>query len=206
MYIETLEKEPRAILEEYLRGLPAVSGPPPARIDLDRPPEEVRRELSARRPGDRLLLSGKLVAARDAAHLEWRRLIASGKAPPDYLRRYPVYYAGPSECPPGKITGSLGPTTAQRMDPYAEALFSRGLSLVTLAKGNRGEAFRKACRKYGGFYLGTPGGAAALQAEENVVSQEVLDYPELGMEAVRLLGVRELPAVLLIDDKGNSLY
>jgi fumarate hydratase class I len=175
-------------------------------MNLDRPPDESRRDLAALKPGNRVRLSGKVLLARDAAHLRWHELLVRGDALPDYLRRYPLYYAGPAETPPGKVIGSLGPTTAARMDPYAEELMSRGCSLITLAKGGRGPGWKAACEKHGGFYLGTVGGAAALLAEEHVGSCEILDYPELGMEAVRLITLRELPAFLIIDDRGNSFF
>jgi fumarate hydratase class I len=212
LMLETLVRNPGELLSppgagERLLGEEAGKTPEaPSRILLDRPLEAVRRELSLRRPGDRLLLSGKLLVARDAAHLRWRQLLARGEELPDYLRRYPVYYAGPAETPPGKVTGSLGPTTAQRMDPYGEELMSRGAGLVTLAKGNRSAGWKDACKKYGGFYLGTIGGAAALQAGRHVTASELLDYQDLGMEAVRLITVRDLLAFLVIDSQGNSLY
>ncbi|GHV67807.1 fumarate hydratase class I [Spirochaetia bacterium] len=165
-------------------------------IDLDRPMDDIRRDLAALPPGTAVLLSGKLLVARDAAHLKWHELLAAGENLPGYLYHHPVYYAGPAATPPGKIIGSLGPTTAQRMDPYADELMRRGVTLVTLAKGNRSAAWKEACTKYGGFYLGTIGGAAALLAEEHVTSSELIDYPELGMEAVRLITVRDLPAFI----------
>ncbi|MDR2364004.1 MAG: FumA C-terminus/TtdB family hydratase beta subunit [Spirochaetaceae bacterium] len=176
------------------------------RIGLDRPLGEIRAALSRLRAGDRVLLSGKLLVARDAAHLRWHTLITRGRELPEYLFKYPIYYAGPAATPPGKVIGSLGPTTAQRMDPYGEEFMSRGASLVTLAKGNRSPQWRGACKKYGGFYLGAIGGAAALSAERHIISGEIIDYPELGMEAVRLIEVRDLPAFILIDDKGEGLY
>lgn len=195
-------------LEEHPAALYAPSGETAAAaaIDLDRPMEEIRKDLSRRAVGDRVSLSGKLLVARDAAHLKWHELLKAGKTLPAYLLRHPVYYAGPAATPPGKAIGSFGPTTAQRMDDYADELMSRGASLVTLAKGNRGPALLKACRAYGGFYLGTVGGAAALIAEEHIRSGEVIDYPELGMEAVRLIEVKDLPAFVVADDKGNELY
>jgi fumarate hydratase class I len=176
------------------------------RINLDRPIGEVCRELSAFKAGDRLLLSGRLLVARDAAHLKWHGLIGEGKDLPAYLFKHPVYYAGPAAAPPGRIIGSLGPTTAGRMDGYAEEFMSRGASLITVAKGNRSASWRESCRKYGGFYLGTIGGAAALLAGEHVTANELIDYPELGMEAVRLITVKDLPAFIIIDDKGGDLF
>jgi fumarate hydratase class I len=215
LHLEKLAENPREFPERCL-----VSGTVPVwgmetsgdtgevvpRICLDRPLGEIRTALSRLRVGDRTLLSGKLLLARDAAHLRWHALIKRGQGLPEYLFRYPVYYGGPAVTPPGKVIGSLGPTTAQRMDPYGEELMSRGASLITLAKGNRSPQWRAACKKYGGFYLGAIGGAAALSAERHILSGEIIDYPELGMEAVRLIEVRDLPAFLLIDDTGVGLY
>ncbi|QQO08360.1 FumA C-terminus/TtdB family hydratase beta subunit [Breznakiella homolactica] len=175
-------------------------------VDLNRPIPEILSDLTRFKPGDKVLLSGKLLVARDAAHLKWHELLAEGKELPGYLMRHPIYYAGPAETPPDRPIGSLGPTTAQRMDIYAEEFMSRGASLITLAKGNRTKDWTEACRRYGGFYLGTIGGAAAILAEENVSASEVIDYPELGMEAVRLIEVRDLLAFVITDDKGSDLY
>jgi fumarate hydratase class I len=174
------------------------------RIRLDQPMGAVLAELSRFRPGDRVLLSGKILLARDAAHLKWHKLLERGEPLPDYLLAHPICYAGPSAAPPGKIIGSLGPTTAQRMDPYAEEFMSRGASLITVAKGGRSPGWAAACKKYRGFYLGIVGGAAALLAEEHITACELIDYPELGMEAVRLITLRNLSAFILIDDQGNS--
>ncbi|AEF83141.1 FumA C-terminus/TtdB family hydratase beta subunit [Leadbettera azotonutricia] len=176
------------------------------RISVNKGIKEVCKELSNFNVGDKILLSGKLLMARDAAHLKWHNLLKEGKALPEYLYAYPVYYAGPAATPPGKVIGSLGPTTAGRMDPYGEEFMSRGCSLVTVAKGNRSAEWKKLCSSYGAFYLGTIGGAAALLSEENVTGNELLDYPELGMEAVRLITVKDLPVFIIIDNKGNSLY
>jgi len=163
-------------------------------------------DLRGATAGDRILLSGYLLVARDAAHLKWHEAILRGAALPEYLTKYPIYYAGPAATPEGKVIGSFGPTTAQRMDTYGEELMSRGASLITLAKGNRTKAWAEACKTYGGFYLGTIGGAAALIAEENILESEVLDYPELGMEAVRRIKVQDLLAFVIIDDQGRDLY
>ncbi|MFQ3548114.1 MAG: FumA C-terminus/TtdB family hydratase beta subunit, partial [Termitinemataceae bacterium] len=175
-------------------------------IDLDGGIDYALQQLHDLKPGDRLLLSGNLLVARDAAHLKWHELILQGKDLPEYLLHYPIYYAGPAATPPGKVIGSFGPTTAQRMDPYGVELMSRGASRITLAKGNRAPSWAEACKTYGGFYLGTIGGAAALIAEENILESEVLDYPELGMEAVRRIRVRDLLAFIIIDDRGQDLY
>jgi fumarate hydratase class I len=212
LHIERLCSEPAAFLEglgfkaDLNSGKETRVSEDAARIDLDRPIKEVCRELSGFKAGDRLLLSGRLLVARDAAHLKWHGLIGEGRELPEYLFKYPIYYAGPAATPPGRIIGSLGPTTAGRMDGYAVEFMSRGASLITLAKGNRSALWRESCRAYGGFYLGTIGGAAALLAGEHVRTCELIDYPELGMEAVRLITVKDLPAFIIIDDKGGDLY
>jgi fumarate hydratase class I len=131
--------------------------------------------------------------------------LSEGKELKEHVRNHPIYYAGPSATPAGKVIGSLGPTTAQRMDPYGEELLSRGYSLISLAKGNRTKLWLEACKKHGGFFLGTIGGAAALLAQY-VTSNELVEYPELGMEAVRLISVKNFPAFIIIDDKGNDFY
>ncbi|MDR1566550.1 MAG: FumA C-terminus/TtdB family hydratase beta subunit [Treponema sp.] len=206
LFIERLVHDPLSFLRN--RGIspaPLDSAGAVRKIDLEKPIQELCRDLSALKTGDRLLLSGKLLVARDAAHQKWRSLLTGGTLPA-YLFQHPVYYAGPAGTPPGKITGSLGPTTAGRMDSYAEDFMSRGASLITVAKGNRSPLWVEACKKYGGFYLGTAGGAAALFAEKNITASEIIDYPELGMEAVRLITVKDLPAFIVIDDKGRDLY
>jgi fumarate hydratase class I len=203
--LEKLVHNPAVLLRDWGIALPGQENAS-AGVDLDRPVREICRELSALKAGDKVLLRGKILMARDAAHFRWHTLLEEGKSLPDYLFRHPVYYAGPSAAPPGKISGSLGPTTAGRMDPYAEEFMSLGASLITLAKGSRSPRWREACKKYGGFYLGTAGGAAALLAEENVTGNELIDYPDLGMEAVRLITVKDLPAFIIIDDKGGDLY
>jgi fumarate hydratase class I len=185
---------------------PFAESPVLRRINLDRGMKEALEALRGASAGDLLLLSGYLLVARDAAHLKWHEALQRGEALPEYLKRYPIYYAGPAATPEGKVIGSFGPTTAQRMDTYAEELMSRGASLITLAKGNRTKAWREACKTYGGFYLGTIGGAAALIAEENILESEVLDFPELGMEAVRRIRVQDLIAFVIIDDQGRDLY
>ncbi len=214
IFIEELEKNPAAFLQS--EGLGALllhsekkSGSDSSqipRINLNQSIQAIQSALSGFSAGDKMYLSGKLLTARDAAHLKWHNLITSGKALPEYLFKHPIFYAGPAAAPPGKIMGSMGPTTALRMDVYAEELMRRGIALVTLAKGNRGAAWTDACKKYQGFYLGTIGGAAALFAEKNIISDEVIDYPELGMEAVRLIEVRDVPAFVITDGKGNDLY
>lgn len=166
----------------------------------------VRAQLSAYPVGQAFSFSGEILVARDATHARWKALLDEGKALPDYTGRYPILYAGPAETPAGAVIGSFGPTTANRMDPYAEDLMSRGAALITIAKGNRSELWRAACKKYGAFYLGTIGGAAALIAEKHITDRRILDYPDLGMEAVQLISVKDLPVFLIIDDKGTDFY
>lgn len=166
----------------------------------------VLEPLDTAKPGDRIILNGKILVARDAAHARWQKLLDAGKPLPDYTKKYPICYAGPARTPEGKIIGSFGPTTAGRMDVYAESLMSRGAALVTLAKGNRSKGWTTACKKYSSFYLGTPGGIAALIASEYIVSQEIIDYEELGMEAVRLVEVQNLPCFVITNKNGEDFY
>jgi fumarate hydratase class I len=181
-----------------LYAMPALQPPAARAVNLDVPLKDIAAQLARCTVGERLLLSGKILVARDAAHYNWYHCLKAGKAPPAYLYEHPLFYAGPTETPPGKIIGSIGPTTAGRMDRYAEVFLSAGIGLVTVAKGSRSPHWAQACQRYGGFYLGTVGGAAALTAEQCVTHDSIIDYPELGMEAVRLITVQDLPAVLLI--------
>lgn len=144
--------------------------------------------------------------ARDMAHLRLKKMLDEGKPLPDYFKNHPVYYAGPARTPKGLPTGSFGPTSAQRMDNYVEEFMKAGASRVMLAKGNRSDKVAEACRKYRGFYLGTIGGAAALVAREHIVSSELVDFADLGMEAIRKIVVRDLPAFIIFDSRGNKLY
>jgi fumarate hydratase class I len=176
------------------------------RIDLNQGMDAVRAELSKYPVKTRLLLSGTLVVARDSAHAKLNDLLDAGKELPDYIKNYPVYYAGPAKTPKGMPSGSFGPTTAQRMDPYVERFQSKGASLIMLAKGNRGQMVTDACKKHGGFYLGSIGGPAAILAAESIRKVEVLDYEELGMEAVWKIEVEDFPAFILVDDKGNDFF
>ena len=153
-----------------------------------------------------LLLTGTLVVARDIAHAKFKELLDQGKPLPQYLRDHPVYYAGPAKTPKGKPSGSFGPTTAGRMDSYVDLLQSKGASMVMIAKGNRSKAVTDACKRWGGFYLGSPGGPAAVLAEENIKKVECIDFPELGMEAVWKIDVVDFPAFVLVDDKGNDFF
>jgi fumarate hydratase class I len=203
VFLENLERAPERFLEAAETDL---KDTPASRIDLNKPMDEIRRELSKRKAGDRVLLSGPVIVARDMAHARLFETLKNGGSLPAYFRDHPVYYAGPSKTPEGYAIGSFGPTTAQRMDSYLPDFMAAGLSLVSLAKGNRRPSVTEACKKYGGFYLGTIGGAAALLAAENITKSEVLDFPEFGMEAVRRIEVRDFPAFVLSDDKGNDFY
>ena len=199
--------DPRPFFEKaaaYTAGADAHHGEP-VKVDLSSI-EAARAKLSDYPVGQAFLFSGEILVARDAAHARWKALLESGKPLPDYTLHYPILYAGPAETPKGAVIGSFGPTTANRMDPYADDLMSRGAALITIAKGNRSELWRTACKKYGAFYLGTIGGAAALIAEKHITARKVLDYPDLGMEAVQLISVKDLPVFLITDDKGNDFY
>ncbi len=202
VFLERLERDPGRFLPEA----PAASSRAPVPIDLTAPMQQILRELSRCPVGTCVLLSGPLVVARDAAHARLARVLESTGKLPEYFKRHPVYYAGPAKTPPGMASGSFGPTTAQRMDAYTAEFMRHGASLVMLAKGNRAAAVTDACRQYGGFYLGTIGGAAALVAQEHITRSEVIDFADLGMEAVRLIEVRNLPAFVICDAKGNDLY
>ena len=167
---------------------------------------DILAQLGKHMAGDMVLLNGTLIVARDMAHARIHDMCEEEGKIPDYFLRHPIYYAGPARTPQGYAIGSFGPTTAQRMDSYIDYFMSRKASMVTLAKGNRAESVIKACKKYGGFYLGTIGGAAALIAAENIVKSEVLDFPEYGMEAVHRITVKDMPAFIIYDNKGRSLY
>jgi len=201
VFLERMEADPGRFLPASSPILPGAQ-----RINLDRPQRELARELGSLEPGSFLLLSGTVVTARDKAHARFKTLIESGKELPHYLYEHPVFYAGPTEAAPGNASGSFGPTTSGRMDVFMEALVSRGASLVSIAKGGRSEAAAAAIGENGGAYLACIGGAAALAGREHVLSSEVIDYPELGMEAVRRVVLRELPAMLVVDGKGRDFY
>jgi len=154
----------------------------------------------------RVALTGTIVVARDIAHAKLKERLDRGEGLPDYIKNHPVYYAGPAKTLAGMVTGSFGPTTAGRMDSYVAEFQAAGGSLVMLAKGNRSKAVRDACKTYGGFYLGSIGGPAAVLAEHNITKVEVLEYPELGMEAVWKIEVKDFPAFIVVDDKGNDFF
>jgi fumarate hydratase class I len=175
-------------------------------IDLNRPMSEIRAELSRYPVKTRLSLSGPMVVARDIAHAKLKERIEAGEGLPDYLKDHPVYYAGPAKTPEGMASGSFGPTTAGRMDGYVDLFMRHGGSFVTLAKGNRSPQVLKACAEHGGFYLGSIGGPAAILAQSSIRHVEVLEYPELGMEAIWKIEVEDFPAFIITDDKGNDFF
>ncbi len=203
VFLEQLEADPSHYLPEATDG---ILGGAVVKVDLNQPMEFIRRQLSAYPVKTRLALTGTVVVARDIAHAKLKERLDRGEGLPDYIKDHPVYYAGPAKTPAGLATGSFGPTTAGRMDSYVAEFQRAGGSLVMLAKGNRSRAVRDACRAYGGFYLGSVGGAAARLAQDCIRKVEVLEYEELGMEAVWRIEVEEFPAFIVIDDKGNDFY
>mmetsp|Transcript_13789 Transcript_13789/g.40851 ORF Transcript_13789/g.40851 Transcript_13789/m.40851 type:complete len:174 (-) Transcript_13789:99-620(-) len=168
--------------------------------------DEIRAMLSQYPVRTRLSLSGTLVVARDIAHAKLQERLDAGEGLPEYVKDHIIYYAGPAKTPEGYASGSFGPTTAGRMDSYVGALQAAGGSMVTLAKGNRSKAVTNACKEFGGFYLGSIGGPAAILAQNNIKKVEVLEYPELGMEAIWRIEVEDFPAFIVVDDKGNDFF
>lgn len=202
IFLEQLETDPAKYLPEITQS--DDSGV--VEIDLSRPMQEVRYQLSQHPVKTRLSLTGTLIVARDLAHAKVAEMLDRGEELPQYFKDYAVYYAGPAKTPAGMPSGSFGPTTAGRMDTYVERFQAAGGSMVMLAKGNRSAEVTNACKKYGGFYLGSIGGPAARLAHDNITNVEVLDFPELGMEAVWKIEVKNFPAFIVIDDKGNDFY
>jgi fumarate hydratase class I len=203
VYLEELERNPAKYLPEID---PASLGGEVVEIDLTRPMPEILRALARHPIKTRLSLNGPMVVARDLAHAKLRERLEAGQGLPDYFKNHPVYYAGPAKTPEGYASGAFGPTTAGRMDSFIDAFQAVGGSLVSLAKGNRSAAVREACHKNGGFYLASIGGAAANLAEHCIKKVEVLEYPELGMEAIWRIEVENFPAFIVIDDKGNDFF
>ncbi len=203
VYVEELDRDPARFLPEP----DAIAEPAPAvPVDLNRPMGEIRAELSEHPVGTRLSLTGTIVVARDIAHAKIAERLDAGDGMPQYLRDHIVYYAGPAKTPKGYASGSFGPTTAGRMDPYVGRFQAEGGSMIMLAKGNRSKQVTDACAEHGGFYLGSIGGPAAILAQERIRSVDVLEYPELGMEAVWKIEVEDFPAFIVVDDKGNDFY
>lgn len=201
IFLEQLEKNPSQFIPESAPELAK-----PINIDLDRPMEEVCKELSQYPVKTRLNLSGTLVVARDIAHAKIKEILDNGGEMPEYMKNHPVYYAGPAKTPEGMPSGSFGPTTAGRMDPYTDLFQSNKGAMVMVAKGNRSQQVTDSCKKHGGFYLGSIGGPAAILAKTNIKSVEVIDFPELGMEAVRKIRIENFPAFIIVDDKGNDFF
>jgi fumarate hydratase class I len=175
-------------------------------LDLNRPMKDILTELTKYPVQTRLSLSGTIIVARDIAHAKLKERLNAGEGLPHYFKDHPVYYAGPAKTPKGLPSGSFGPTTAGRMDAYVELFQKNGGSMIMLAKGNRSQEVTDACHKYGGFYLGSIGGPAAILAKENIKKVEVVEYEELGMEAIWKIDVVDFPAFILIDDKGNDFF
>lgn len=203
VFLEELEHDPAKYLPEHTDE---ALGGEVVKIDLGRPMDEIRAELSRHPVKTRVSLTGTIVVARDIAHAKLQERLDRGEGLPQYIKDHPVYYAGPAKTPEGMPTGSFGPTTAGRMDSYVANFQAAGGSLVMLAKGNRSKAVTNACRQYGGFYLGSVGGPAARLAQDCIRKVEVLEYPELGMEAVWKVEVVDFPAFIVVDDKGNDFY
>ncbi len=203
VFIEQLEHDPARFLPEQTDD---ILGGEVVKIDLNQPMEQIRRTLSQYPVKTRVSLTGTMVVARDIAHAKLQERLDAGQGLPDYIKNHPVYYAGPAKTPDGMATGSFGPTTAGRMDSYVEAFQKAGGSMVMVAKGNRSKAVLNACKAYGGFYLGSIGGAAARLAQDAIKKVEVLEFPELGMEAVWRIEIVDFPAFIVMDDKGNDFY
>jgi len=202
IWVEQMDDNPGRLIPERFRGKHEHG----VKIDLNKPMKEILAELSQHPVSTPLLLTGTIVVGRDIAHAKFKELIDAGKPLPEYLKNHPIYYAGPAKTPKGKPSGSFGPTTAGRMDSYVDLLQENGGSMVMIAKGNRSQQVTDACKKHGGFYLGSIGGPAAILAEENIKKVECIDYPELGMEAVWKIEVVDFPAFILVDDKGNDFF
>ena len=202
LFVEEMDRNPGRFIPEQYRGKHSHG----VKIDLNQPMKDILAELSKHPVSTPLLLNGTIVVGRDIAHAKFKEIIDSGKPVPEYLLKHPIYYAGPAKTPKGKASGSFGPTTAGRMDSYVDLLQSKGASLIMIAKGNRSQQVTDACNKFGGFYLGSIGGPAAVLAEENIKKVECIDFPELGMEAVWKIEVEDFPAFILVDDKGNDFF
>ena len=203
IFLEQLDHDPGSLIPAALRQQDMDSK---VHIDLNRPMPEILAELTKYPVATQVLLTGTIIVGRDIAHAKWKELLDAGKPLPGYLKKHPVYYAGPAKTPPGMPSGSFGPTTAGRMDPYVPIFQEQGGSMIMLAKGNRSQIVTDSCKKYGGFYLGAIGGPAALIAAEHITDVQCIDYPELGMEAVWQIQVQDFPAFILVDDKGNDFF
>ena len=203
LWIEKLDDNPDELIPEELRQAGEGNA---VRIDLNRPMKDILAELTKYPVATRLSLSGTIIVGRDIAHAKIKERLDSGKGMPQYLKDHPIYYAGPAKTPAGMPSGSFGPTTAGRMDPYVDLFQENGGSMIMIAKGNRSQQVTDACKKHGGFYLGSIGGPAAILAQNNIKKVECLEYPELGMEAIWKIEVENFPAFILVDDKGNDFF
>jgi len=203
IWLEKLDDNPGRLIPDKYRGKHTHGV---VKINLNQPMKQILAELSKYPVATQLSLNGTIIVGRDIAHAQFKELLDAGKPLPQYLKNHPIYYAGPAKTPAGKPSGSFGPTTAGRMDSYVDLLQANGGSMIMIAKGNRSRQVTDACKKHGGFYLGSIGGPAALLAEENIKKVECIDYPELGMEAVWRIEVEDFPAFILVDDKGNDFY
>ncbi len=203
IWLEELEREPGRLIPEEYRGKVMSNV---VKVDLNRPMQEILAQLTKHPVTTQLSLTGTMVVARDIAHAKLKERVDRGEGLPQYLKEHPVYYAGPAKTPAGLPSGSFGPTTAGRMDSYVDLFQSLGGSMISIAKGNRSQQVTDACKKHGGFYLGSIGGPAAILAKENIKKVEVLEYPELGMEAIWKIEVEDFPAFILVDDKGNDFF
>ena len=203
VFLEQLEENPAQYLPEIDEK---TLGGEVIKIDLSRPMREIRQTLSLYPVKTRLSLTGTLIVARDIAHAKLQERLDHGEPLPQYVKDHPIYYAGPAKTPQGLASGSFGPTTAGRMDSYLDPFMAAGGSFISLAKGNRGAEVREACQKYGGFYLGSIGGPAARLAQDCIKKVELLEYPELGMEAIWRIQVVDFPAFIVVDDKGNDFF
>ncbi len=201
VFIEQMEKNPSKLVPANPPHLEKA-----VEIDLDQPMDDVLAILTKYPIKTRLSLTGTLIVARDMAHARIKEMIDNGEPMPEYFKNHPVYYAGPAKTPEGMPSGSFGPTTANRMDPYVEPFQALRGSMIMLAKGNRSPQVKESCQKHGGFYLGSIGGPAAILAKENILSIEVVDFPEYGMEAVRKIKIKNFPAFIITDDKGNDFF
>ena len=201
IYLEKLETDPAKYLPE-----PEETADDAVKVDLNKPMDEIRSILSRYPVATRLLLSGKIVVGRDIAHAKLKERLDRGEGLPQYIKDHIIYYAGPAKTPKGYASGSFGPTTAGRMDPYVPIFQELGGSMVMLAKGNRSKVVTQSCEKYGGFYLGSIGGPAARLGKECITNVEIVEYPELGMEAIFMITVKDFPAFILVDDKGNDFF
>ena len=203
IFLEKMETDPGRFIPPELRTFKDTNF---VRIDLNRPMKDILAELSKYPVTTRVSLTGPVIVARDSAHAKLKERLDAGQGLPDYFKNHPVYYAGPAKTPTGYASGSFGPTTAGRMDSYVAPFQAQGGSMVMLAKGNRSKAVTDSCKQHGGFYLGSIGGPAAILAQENIRKVEVLEYAELGMEAVWRIEVQDFPAFILVDDKGHDFF